>query len=100
MTKEQALALAATEWWNHATDREIAEFQLVEPLLCMPFGRFHEAIEKTLGRPVFTHEFGSRGHEQLRAELFNGAEPPTLDAILNLIPAEKRIVIHIPERES
>ena len=58
MTKEQAIALAESNFWEGMSHREIAEFQMMEEKLCMPFTVFHEAVEKTLGRPVFTHEFG------------------------------------------
>lgn len=89
-TRAQALALASTNWWEHATDREIAEFQLNEPLLCMPFDRFHEAVEKALGRPVFTHEFAFGG---LLEEL-NGERPPrTFEDVLALLPAEKLLIV-------
>jgi len=58
MTENEAIEKAKTKFWLNMTHREIAEFQLYEDKLCMPFEIFHEAIEKTLGRPVFTHEFG------------------------------------------
>lgn len=29
-------------------------------ILCVSFSVFHEDVEKRLGRPVFTHEFGDR----------------------------------------
>gem|GEM_PF-5448199 len=56
MTKEQAIKLSESEFWKKMTFRQIAEFQLFEPLLCVPFEIFHEAMEKTLNRPIFTHE--------------------------------------------
>jgi hypothetical protein len=34
----------------------------------MPFDVFHEAVEKTIGRPVFTHEFGVNANG-IRAEI-------------------------------
>ena len=92
MTKDQALALAGTEWWLHANHREIAEFQMGERLLCCPFSVFHEAVEKTLERPVYTHEFGL-DWDGLRKELMGERDAPSFDAILALIPEEKRIVI-------
>ena len=46
------------EWWNSDDPMEVAMGQLNEPTLIMDFGKFHEAIEKALGRPVYTHEFG------------------------------------------
>jgi len=92
MTKEQAIALAGSNFWEGMSHREIAEFQMIEEKLCMPFTVFHEAIEKTLGRPVFTHEFGLNS-QGIKAELFNGKQPPTLEEIISMIPEEKRVVI-------
>ncbi len=95
LTKEQANALYDTKFWEGMTAREIAESQLSEDLLCMPFDILHGAVEKALGRSVWTHEFGTVGIAGLRAELFEGKPAPTMDDILNLIPAEKRIVIEV-----
>ena len=92
MTKEEAIALGETKFWEKMTHREIAVFQMNEPLLCMPFSVFHEAIEKTLGRPVFTHEF-AMNYDGIMKELMGDAPPPSFEEILNLIPADKRIVL-------
>lgn len=92
LTKEQAIELAKNEAWKEMTFRQRAEFQILQRLLCMPFDVFYEAVEKTLDRPVYTHEFGSVGHEGLMAELFQGKEPPSLQEIIEMIPAEKRII--------
>jgi len=91
MTKTEAAALASTRWWEHASADEIARFQMNEPLLCCPFGVFHEAVEKVLGRPVFTHEFGLN-YEGMKAELNGTQRPPTMEEIIALIPADKRVI--------
>jgi len=57
MTKEEAVSLYNSGWWKDKTPEETAEFQLNEEKLCCPFEVFHEAVEKYLGRPVWTHEF-------------------------------------------
>ncbi len=57
MTKEEAIALYKTEWWKSKTLEEVAEFQINEEKLCCPFDVFHKAVEKWLGRRVWTHEF-------------------------------------------
>ena len=92
MEREQAQRLYESKFWEDLTYRQRAEFQLLERRLCMPFSVFQEAVEKCLNRPVMTHEFGL-DREGLIAELFYGKEPPTLDEIIELIPAAKRIVI-------
>ena len=57
MKKDEAIRLANGGWWRDKTPQEIAEFQLAEDKLCMPFDEFHKAVETWLGRPVWTHEF-------------------------------------------
>ncbi len=93
LTKEQAIKFSKKEAWKEMNFRQRAEFQMLQKLLCMPFDVFHEAVEKTLGRPVYTHEFGSIGHKGLMAEIFEGKESPTLQDIIEMIPAAKRIII-------
>ena len=91
MTEDNAKVLYLSGFWKHLTDYEKAKFQLFEDRLCMPFDVFHEAVEKTLKRPVFTHEFARP--EALRNE-FNGGRPaPTMEEIINLIPEQKRIIV-------
>lgn len=92
MTQEQAIALAKSKFWEPMTFRERAEFQMFEDRLCMPFEVFHEAIEKTLGRPVFTHEFGLN-REGLEQELLGHRPRPSFEDIVNLIPADKRVLV-------
>lgn len=93
LTKEQTIAFGEKKCYENMTYRQIAEFQLEQDKLCMPFDVFHEAIEKTLGRPVFTHEFAFR--EQLRKELYGEKEAPTFEEICALIPEEKLILIKV-----
>ena len=94
LTKEQAIALADSEFWKPLSHMERAMFQLFEERLCMPFDVFQEAVEKTLQRPVFTHEFGLN-LDGLKRELLGEKQPPTLDEILALIPEDKRLLIEV-----
>lgn len=92
LSEKQALALADSRFWESMSMRDRAVFQLHEDRLCMPFEVFQEAVEKTLGRPVFTHEFGLN-RDGLIKEL-NGEFPaPTFREILDLIPPENRLVL-------
>lgn len=93
-TKEQAVEFYQSNQWENLSHIAIAELQMIQDRLCVPFSRFHEAIEKTLGRPVFTHEFGLN-REGLTKELFDDSEPPSLDEIISMIPQHKRLVISI-----
>lgn len=94
LTKEQAIRLSESKFWESLNYKERAEFQLQEPVLCMPFGVFHEATEKALGRPVWTHEFVDPA--SLLKELRGEKPPRTMQEILDLIPAEKRVVLIVP----
>jgi hypothetical protein len=91
LTEAQAKALAESKFWEPMSHRERAEFQLFTRRLCMPFSVFHEAMEKSLGRPVWTHEFADQ--ESLQQELMGHRPPPSFDEIMNMIPAKNRIVV-------
>jgi len=97
ITREQAVALAKSGIIELLPDEDIVKFQLFTDRLCMDFGRFHEAVEKVLGRSVWTHEFGTVGMEQLRREFLGEKKPPTFEEIINLIPEQKLLVIEIEE---
>lgn len=92
LTKKQAIAFSKSEAWKNWSARQIAEFQMEQDRLCVPFDVFHKTIEEALGRPVYTHEFGLN-REGLRKELYGEKEPPTLEEIINLIPEDKRVLI-------
>ena len=96
ITQEQAIELGKSQFWERMTQREIAEFQLFTDALCMPFDVFHKAIEVALDRPVWTHEFGLNV-QGLKDELMLGKAAPTLTEIMDLIPADKRIVVVIAD---
>lgn len=68
MNEYQAKKLYESKFWEGYSHKTLADFQMGEDLLCMPFEVFHEAVEKTLGRPVWTHEFAYP--DRLRAELW------------------------------
>lgn len=93
MTRKQAVALYESGWWEGRTPEDLVSFQLFEDRLCMPFTVFHEAMEKALGRPVWTHEFAFR--DGLQKEFLKERPAPTFEEICNLIPADKRIIVGI-----
>jgi Na+-transporting NADH:ubiquinone oxidoreductase subunit NqrF len=90
MTREQALVLYETKWWETKSPEEIVRVQLFEDKLCMPFSNFHEAVEKALGRSVWTHEFGLNW-KGLQEEFLKDRPAPTMQEIMKMIPPEKRI---------
>lgn len=94
LTKEQAIDLYHSGWWKNLSAHDIVMVQLFEEKIriCIPFGKFHRAIEEVLKRPVYTHEFGLN-LEGLRKEFLGDIPTPTFEEIVNLIPIEKRILI-------
>lgn len=93
LTKNQAIAFGNSKQYESMTAEQIVRFQLFQKLLCMPFDKFHEAIETVFGRPVYTHEFAS--HDDIVLEYLGEREAPTLQEIIDLISEEKRIVIGV-----
>lgn len=91
---EKAIKLAESNWWIGKDPKEVAMFQLFIAELCMDFSAFHEAIEKALGRPVFTHEFGLN-YDRLCKEILGEKAAPSFEEIMNLIPEEKRLLIQV-----
>jgi hypothetical protein len=92
LTKEQAMKKYYTNWWVRKSYKEIADFQLYETRLCMPFDKFHEAVEKVLNRPVFTHEFAD--YKALQEEYEGKREYQGLvETIERIIPKDKQIII-------
>jgi hypothetical protein len=92
ITKEEAMRLYESGWWEDKTPREIAMFQMFTRRLCLPFGEFQKAVEEALGRPVWTHEFGLN-LDGLKKELLGEAPAPTFAEICALIPPEKLILV-------
>ena len=92
LTEKKAIEFFDSKKLAAMSFRERAEFQIFQDRLCMPFSVFHEAVEKTLKRPVFTHEFGLN-RDGLKKELLGEAGRPTLTEIINLIPEEKKVIV-------
>lgn len=90
--KEKAIALFDSGWWKGEDAKTVAKFQLFTDELCMPFGDFQEAVEKALGRPVWTHEF-ALNFDGIAQELLGEKDAPSMQEIIDLIPVEKRILV-------
>lgn len=91
LTQTQAIALFDSGVWKEWSHEQIVRFQLFQSKLCVPFHKFHEAIESVLGRPVYTHEFGNS--DELKKEYLGVKIAPTMDEIINMIPEDKRVII-------
>ena len=96
-TREQAIAFGENKLWEPLSYRERTALQLFQQKLCMPFDVFHEAIEKSLGRPVYTHEFAFI--DSLRKEFLGEKPAPSFEEIIGLIPKGKLIVLGMKEEE-
>jgi hypothetical protein len=94
LTREEAIAFARQKGYANWTPEQIAAFQLEQELMCMNLSDYQEAMEKALGRPVWTHEFAKP--ELLKAELLKQIKTPSLEEIINKIPKEKLIVVVAP----
>jgi hypothetical protein len=90
--REAAIVLYDSGWWKDRPAREVAEFQMHHAELCMPFDEFQHAMQQTLGRPVWTHEFGL-DLDGLLAELMGERSAPSFADIFALIPADKLVVV-------
>jgi len=99
LKRAQALKLAKSKEWEKWDDERIVRFQLYQDRLCMDFDRFHKAIEKVLGRPIWTHEFAQIN--LIRLEYEGIRKKPTLGEIMGQIPREKLILAVIsPNHDS
>jgi len=56
LNEKEALSFFDNSMWKEMSFIERARFQIYQDRLCMPFGIFHEAVEKSLARPVFDIE--------------------------------------------
>lgn len=68
LTREEALAYAASGWYEGKSAEDIVAFQLFEERCCLPFEQFHAALEAVLGRTVEVVEFGRDGYPLLQRE--------------------------------
>ena len=57
-TLRTAMQKYDTRWWESRNPVEVARYQVFEDILMTDFSTFHEGVEKLVGRPVYTHEFG------------------------------------------
>ena len=94
VTKEQCETFYQNKMWEKMNDVERAWFQINQKLLCMPFGVFHEAVEKTLKRSVRPHEFGMN-LQGIREEMAGKCPKPNMTDIINLIPTGKLILVTV-----
>ena len=93
LSKEEAVGFHESRAWETMSDESVVKLQLYQERLCLPFERFHSAMEKVLGRPVWTHEFASS--ERLQQEYEKAGPKPTFEEIVSLLPQDKVIIVQI-----
>lgn len=71
ITKDEAILISDKKLYEDWSYEKKAKFQMNQEKLCMPFPIFHEALEKTLGRSVFTHEL-ALNYDGIKNELREG----------------------------
>ena len=91
MTKKEAVSLYDSRFWEKLDYEQRTAFQLYEDRLCMPFSIYQEAVEKVLGRPVWTHEFAKP--DRLRQEFEKKRPPPTMEEVIAMLPPLKTVVV-------
>ncbi|MFZ2414425.1 MAG: hypothetical protein WAW33_00230 [Minisyncoccia bacterium] len=89
----------AYKWWESSDPFEIAWGQLNEPILVMDIGKYMEALNTVLDRPVYNHELTSSNLEKLREEIRGNRPAPSLEEIIKMIPEEKRIIVELSEKD-
>ncbi len=99
LNRKQALDIYNSKVWEKWADEEIVKFQLYQDRLGVPFDRFHAALEKMLGRSVWTHELSSSNINNIRMEFEGIKQKPTFEEIMGLIPKEKLIMVMAPKQE-
>jgi len=73
MTKEQAMFCLDEEVYRSMSSFEIAKHQIFHDRLFVPFGVFHEAVEKTLGRIVEPQEL-YLNRDGIKKEIFSSTK--------------------------
>jgi hypothetical protein len=96
ITREQAIEIHESGQWREWSHEQRAYFQLRNERLAMPFDVFHEAVQKTLGRPVLTHEFAQP--DLLISELEGIVPAPTWEQIIE--PIKDKMILVAIEDES
>jgi len=93
ITEEEAIKLGESGWWKGLPADVITGFQLFERKLCMDFGDFQGAVEESLGRPVWTHEFAGASVDALRDEFLGKSPKRSLADITALVSAQRIVVV-------
>lgn len=90
--------LIQSKWWNNYSNKEIVQFQLYTPWLCMDYDHFLIILCEVLGRPVFKHEFAHDGGKVIIAEFEGKCQAPTWNESMQNC-ADREYAALSPERK-
>jgi len=94
LTKTQAVAFIETKAYEDLTYKQIADFQILQERVCVPFSVYHGAATEATGRCIMSDElYHPLGMKGIIIDLMKKAPISTFDEIMELIPAGKRIEI-------
>lgn len=97
LTTGQAVQLSNSGWYEGKSAEEIVAMQLFEPRLIVPkFDIFHEAMEKALGIPVQTIEFGL-GLDYLKNQFMEKVE--NAEELIDKMEAEKQAFLKLADHD-
>jgi len=74
LDQAQAVEFHDSLQWQTMSYQELAKFQINQKHLCMPWDVFHEAVEKTIGYPVYSHEFATN-FESIKSKISAATSP-------------------------
>lgn len=81
-----------SELWKDLPHKGRVLFQLQQDRLCIPIGEFKKSLNIVLNRDVYTYELANR--DDLLKEVVGDKIPPSIKEIIEMIPEEKRIILH------
>ena len=79
MTREEAIALQDSRWWEGLSDVEIARRQLWTDRMIMPWDRFRRATCSAMGREVLPYEYAYLARLLREFTRLHGEPEPQVD---------------------
>ena len=84
MTKEEAIKIYETGWWEEIDLKIVVSFQLLSDRICMDFDDFLTGLNEVLGRVVNVHELYTK--TKLLDEIYGIGNHPTHEELIKQIP--------------
>lgn len=72
ITQDRAIEISESNWWERASDLQIAYIQLHQARLICNFHRFHQACERVIDSPIQSMSFGIRTLVDKLTEMVDG----------------------------